>query len=230
MTLEEATPSVYVRSLYGVLRTALGEKEDRVATVLEEALAAAGGVTLPSSPEELIVFAEVHLPAALQKELGPRLTAAVIYELCRVMRMHDAAATSAASSSAEASNGEDSERTSSSGQARLRVLIVSGDLLARATLARILVRAGYDVHAVAAEEIASQGQYGADVILVDLLPAEIETIYSRVATVFPAVPIVVRADSAKDLATQREPSAVIAREASTRHLLAALERALGERT
>jgi hypothetical protein len=115
------------------------------------------------------------------------------------------------------------------GRARSHVLIVSADRYARSSLARTMIREGYQVRAIEPEDVAKYVPESALGAVVIDGAVDFAATHARVVRRFPGVPLVVRgADPGApvDLGLHDGPLTVLPADAAPMMVLAALERGL----
>lgn len=186
MEADRAEPSAAQWALARMLDAAFDDK-DIAARAVELALKNAGRRTIPDSIDEMLVFGREHLCPVLADELGPRLVQALFDDLIgelgnlRRSEMRFAAPRRMKSSVprltvppitevprplptmlSPAPNGE--------GGTRKVVAIVEQDRWTRASVARVLVQAGFDVLPLDSEAELASATVDAVVFLGNVVP------------------------------------------------------------
>jgi CheY-like chemotaxis protein len=223
-------------TLVSLLEKAFGSRGTAVST-LERVLALAGRDRLPDEPAEAVAFMRAHLLGALSADLGPRLTMALVDDF---VECFDLPPPVAAPSAPPPSKPWAVARVSLKGRhllpvpAELRVLLVDADRVGRASLARALVRARWDVSVVeSAEDVreAVHGEAPPDAAIVDLHHPAADPILEAIVDAMPGLIIVVRGADGPE-ARQRLGAAMAGRfeirspEAPAEELIEAVKRAV----
>lgn len=166
--------------------------------MLRLALVQAGVDGVPDTPGKALLFVRAHLLAKLSADVGPRLAMAFMDEL--VEQLDEPPESGVVPLSPAPSSAPRIARLSvrSSGQpARGTLVIVDGDALRRASLARLLVPARWDVRTADSPEqlldAASEGAHPGAVVVAVEHPSLHEILRAAVA-IWPGAAIVLHGD------------------------------------
>jgi CheY-like chemotaxis protein len=189
------------KALVSLLEMALGTSE-LVDAIIAQSLIAAGREELPVSAPDLVAFVRAHLLTSLSDHIGPRLTIALVDDLVALIDPTGSLPTDP--SIPPSSMPRPVARRKPPGaprapSAKLGVLLVDGDRVGRATVARAMLRSQWEVTVVDSpaelDEVLESGD-PVDVALVDATHPHAQALVETLARLRPHVAVVARSGDA----------------------------------
>ncbi len=199
---------------------------DAADSILRYALAQAGLSHVPPLPDDVLAFVRAHVLGPLNAEVGPRRAMAFIDNLTDELESPPASGAVSRAPSSSAMRVTGLCVRSSRGRSRGLLLLVDSDAFRRASLARVLVQARWDVRtAQSLEQVleAAVAEERPDAVVVDVDHPSAEVVVRRAVDQWPDVAVLLRghparAASVRDIAQVR----VCSRDASVLDHLDAL--------
>jgi hypothetical protein len=171
--------------------------------VMAAALADAKRTELPEASGDIVAFVRAHLSPILAREIGPRLTMALVDDLLVQLEAPPSPSSPPPSSMprpvARVALRPSVSMRARGGKAKQAVLLVDPDRVGRTTLARALLRARWDVTVIDSKAELDEVLAGAepiDAVIVDAQHASARAVIETLGVARPQIAVVARSNDA----------------------------------